>query len=101
MTCNVKVILGAPASVACASARGVELRLGPGVPGLDADFNFEGMGMERCTIALAWPPSAKTAERNLLTSYVLSQAEAPRWPKSAQVFLLISKKWSELKLQRL
>ena len=76
MTCNVKLILGAPASAACASGRGVELRLGPGVPGLDDDFNFE--GMERCTIALAWPPSAETAERSLLTIYMLSQVEAPR-----------------------
>lgn len=98
MTCNVNVILGAPPSAACDSGRGVELRLGPGVPGLDADFNFEGMGMERCTIALAWPPCAEVAERNLSTSYVLSQVEPLRWPKSAQVLLLISKKWSELKL---
>jgi len=49
MTCNIKDIFGV---AACASGRGVELRLGPaGVPGLDPGFNFA--GMERCTIVLA------------------------------------------------
>jgi hypothetical protein len=56
MTCNIKVMPGG----ACGSGHGVELRLGPGVPGLDPGFNFE--GMDRWTIVLAWPPNAELAE---------------------------------------